>query len=258
MGYNVIKGNNEYPIPATPDTLRLKEKAKEILLPLYLQFAKDMKDLGYGDEECLSAIEIGDSIKPGSVLFYGRARNGYNTSWDDIKGQFEGNPDTCRKIIKSNQHSIWSTPSWIEDTQRSAFCRLVKKVATSLFETDWTNQIATSNLYKLTWYDSGNPSNKMCNDQYASCIEIFKAEISVLKPRAMVLVVDTWANDFLMDLGLDIAECDTMQWIATKKGAVSTIKMYSYKGISFIVTARPEGKSTSNLAAAILNIIKNK
>lgn len=127
---------------------------------------------------------------------------------------------------------------------------------------NWYESIVWSNIYKIAPTDSGNPSTNLIYAQAKACIDILKAEIDLLKPTHILLVIDetwlSWTNrnkvmfDFMQvfegyqDCSDLIPKDQNMVQKALRKGNVKVL-----------VTCRPENVAKNEYVTATFDTFEN-
>ena len=125
------------------------------------------------------------------LLLIGRAVNGWTSfeaeAADDARSFGEKAIQDYRKDIfedwlELKNGVLWSKHSSDYSLNKSAFWRTTRAIWGELSgqspEGRWVDNIAWSNLYKVSPKVSGNPSNKICALQADLCHELLKAEIT--------------------------------------------------------------------------------
>lgn len=233
----------------------LLEKFKNNILPIYEQLLTNNSF----SNVCTFCIQWGANFpveKKKGILFVGKAVNGWISDETDCKQLFDmNNPD--RIFARHDQMK------WVEDlfdnkdpngykTKRSAFWRVIKKVAEANNPKEWYSHVAWSNLYKVSPWKGGNPNANLQNKQRKYCYELLKTEIETLSPEYVILLTSGWELTFLKYLNdwNDISPISAVKW-----GKYKT-SLYNIKGTNFIVSQHPQGKSEWNHKNAILKLME--
>lgn len=82
------------------------------------------------------------------------------------------------------------------NTRKSAFWRLIKKVAITYYPDKWYSNNAWTNLYKIAPWKDCNPSRKLQNAQRKYCFELLKNEIEILSPKYVIMLTSGWEWPF--------------------------------------------------------------
>ena len=233
----------------------MSERLKEQLMPLYEKLALIDPHLEY---ETFCA-QWGEDYQEGGIMFMGRAVNDWKAQGDrNTEGMFtEGSSNQifmCEDQVK-----------WVETERydkKSAFWRVVKSIAqmSSNDEQGWFKHIVWSNLYKLSPTGGGNPSYKLREIQFETCLEILKVELEVFKPKFVVLLNGPdWYADFVCKLaGSDEFGRINLDIVDSKFWNDSNYMAYVYKigETYFIGSVHPQGKPEKEHADVIVEMIK--
>lgn len=214
-------------------------------------------------------------------LIYGQALNG----WGDTVVNHEKAPNLNKIILSFNNYLAdrnhtpldWVNVYWtkseycrlmedslLEDfyaydnpylTYRSFFWNLTYKTVSTYYNLHeghdfgwgWARKMVWSNLYKIAPL-KGNPSNKLRNEQFEFCAELFKREIEEVNPKfCLVFTNQSWFDpfrDFLKLLN-----------IYKKESSVIT-SIYQYENTKIIVTNRPfQGNSNFYVQEVLKELI---
>ncbi len=201
------------------------------------------------------------------LLLIGRAVNGWTSfkteKKDDAqtfgdKAVQEYRKDIFEDWLKIENGVLYSThtepdvsPRKRYTLKRSAFWRTARSVWAKLSgleaEGRWVDNIAWSNLYKVSPKASGNPSNRLCTQQAELCLKLLAAEITEFSPTHILLVTgwDGWfccpgkAYDF-SPLFADVHKADERYEIVE---GTASFKLPDGTKIPAVISCRPEGKS---------------
>ena len=229
-----------------------KEIIKKDLHPLY----RDMLVKNTTQKPCIFCIQWGECYpdeKERGIIFVGKACNGWYDKSDDVDILFG---DSENRIFALDDQM-----KWVKDreggkaenkynTNKSAFWRVIKKVSQKYYPEDsWYSHVAWSNLYKLS-KGEGNPTKKYMNEQYESCLEIYKKEIEIFSPKFVVMFTSGWEDGFLKYLNEGKScECiESINW-----GHMTNL--YKINGVYFIATQHPQGKIEDKHVDVITRLI---
>lgn len=193
------------------------------------------------------------------IMFYGRATNGWVTTDLDVDSLFNlANDD---RIFARDDQMTWVDDCANEignyNTNRSAFWRVVRQVASHFYPNGAMQHICWSNVSKIA-PDGANPSDLMFYAQLPSACKIMQKEIEIFSPRHVVLLVgEGWAADYLYYLNGNqhTTSIATYTWGTTKK---FKIKVYKIGDTFFYQSEHPERKNESTHVEALIRaILKN-
>jgi len=229
-------------------------KTENELFELYQKLLEKIyvdKELFGEDELTLWSSCIGKDYN-NKLMVVGRAGNGGIIYLD--KNIYQ-NKDEAFVLFKKHFFNglQWVIDQWGANDgeynpKKSAFWRLSKRLSEELIEkNDFViNKIAYSNLYKISNYEGGNPSEKLMDVQFDICRKILLKEIELYKPEIVV---------FFTGLGM-------AQWfLQDSKNKITNIN-YTYvefvgqlNNTIIIVAQHPQGKSELKLLEEILSAI---
>lgn len=228
---------------------KLASTLKEATENLYREMWKSTESL---DGECgLIIPQWGEKFPDteyGGILFVGKAPN-LRTS---------GHKDKANglKMLESfGKENL----SWLknDDTNHSAYLRIVKKISKKLFKNNYYANIAISNLYKLGPLDKDYPSARLLNLQKNNALKIFLKELEILKPRFVVMFSsELEKSGFLKRFqndGKSTGRIDDEVWGSQRK---YTTKVYKIHETFFIASRHPQGKNEENHIDVIISFIK--
>ncbi len=188
----------------------------------------------------------------GELVIIGRAVNGWDEEWypEDVCEQ-EARRKIVERLFAPECPMSWLMRAWgVRDTgeynaRRSAFWRVSKSVVGQLgiadVESDsWASLIAWTNLYKLSPFCGGNPSERLCRLQRTFCEDLLKEELNEWQPKRTLMLTGTeWAKDFLRPPDADFTEMPEMKFVQ----AVGTIRYPGCANPSQLVVAKhPQGE----------------
>ena len=188
------------------------------------------------------------------IIVYGRAVNGW---CNFMKEELLANFDTIESnILNDNLDwviNLFHNPVDDWKPYRSAFWRLIKSLASDIYsnnEYEVLNEIAWSNLYKISKAAEGNPSQRLMNVQLGMVKDILKLELDIYKPNVAIFLTSLgWANPLLKDLGIEILE---------KNQEFKFVELVAkYNNTIIIVGQHPQGKPEGEHKNEILKGIQN-
>lgn len=183
----------------------------------------------------------------GDLMIVGRAVNGWT---DGILPERLAASAEVSQYARLVQESVagdgrcpmsWVTEHWGAtrdyNTKRSAFWRSIRSVVQRLGiadveSADWSSQLVWSNLYKISPATGGNPSNALCDIQFAGCAELLDLEFATYRPsRVLFLTGSNWADPFLAQW--ELPKSDQFQYVE---------RVGPYGKAHCVVAAHPQGK----------------
>lgn len=187
------------------------------------------------------------------MMFVGKSVNGWVTDSTNVDDLFDEN--NSERIVNRHDQLSWVNdlegPNDIYNTKKSAFWRVIKQISISIHDTnEWYNNIAWSNLYKLS-PEKGNPNSQLQNMQRNYCTDILNEEIRVLNPDIVIFLTSFWEDFYINSIGLDQSKSKSISWNGYD------LKHQIYKKRLFIQSMHPQGKSESGHINAILKCIKS-
>ena len=185
------------------------------------------------------------------LLFVGKATNGWVTNSRDIDVLF-GDPDEETTIWERSCQMLWADDrSQGHNVNKSAFWRVIRRVAQPWFGAEWLHHIAWSNLYKVS-FRKGNPSGQLQDAQREVCIRILEAELKALQPTHVCFLTSGWEVPFIRALGAyeqrEIAQ--KLKW-----GTKHHSHLHTMPNRKIITSFHPQGKQEAPHAAAISKFI---
>lgn len=232
----------------------MKNRLKEALKPLYENLLKDVSNFDYS--KAFFCMQWGHNFPSQSncgILFVGRAVNGWVTDSEDINLLFGTGDDTI--------FDRFDQMKWVENleqnksgynTRKSAFWRVIKKIASHYYPQNWSSYIAWSNVCKVAPFEGGNPNDSLYYAQLENCQKILKKEIDILSPQFVVFFTGTgWAVDFLRFLN----EGQVPHSVQTEKWNKYECKTYLIKDVHYILSEHPQGKKEKEHSNCIIKLI---
>lgn len=227
----------------------------------YTELLSQLKNSQYENKSqslCCFNAQLGSEYN-NNLMIVGRAVNGWYNEFDLDTLE----PDRMVSLLFDNQNKTTCPLKWVLDswgntegynTKSSAFWRVTRRLSIELnntaLESDWANKIAWSNLYKVAPSTSGNPSDKLCDYQFAGCSNLLLAEIEEYQPKVVVFFTGlNWFNGFL-DNSVLTSCSNEFNWV----DAYGT--MYTKnKEIKIIVAKHPQGKPETEMYNEIMTIL---
>lgn len=194
----------------------------------------------------------------GKLMVIGRAVNGWIEEFDLTEAGTEARRDAIIELVTANPDGDAPCPmGWVVDrwgvnekgrynTKRSAFWRVIKQVAAGigLDGDDWSSYLAWSNLYKVSPFEGGNPSERLCRAQRPARIELLRWELETYKPkRVLVLTRWNWFGEMAEGIGFN-AETVTEGALVEAVGRIGDAQV--------VVAKHPQGKPEGEMVAGIL------
>lgn len=225
---------------------------KKSIFPFY----KKLLDENSFEDICTFTLQWGENYpfdEKAGLLFVGKAVNGWITNETDAAKLFDIS-NSERVFARGDQMEWVNNLSGNTDgynTRKSAFWRLIKKVAETYYPEKWYSNIAWTNLYKVAPWEGGNPNGKLQNTQRKHCFDILKKEIEILNPNYVILLTSGWEWEFIKHLN----GSEKMKIIDEKKWGEFKTTMIEINGINFIISHHPQGKNEWNHRNAIVELI---
>jgi hypothetical protein len=228
-------------------------KLRAQILPIY----KDLFAHNTFQNICTFAIQWGKDYpieKYKGLLFVGKAVNGWLTVDQNMDALFD-DQNTNRIFNRSDQIQ------WVENlsgntngynTRKSAFWRLVKKVAVSHYSHEWYRHIAWTNLYKVAPWEGGNPSESLKQKQQQYSIELLKREIDIMAPEFVIMLTSSWEKPFIEEL----KKGKQYNYITERKWGKYKSALVEIEGVKYIISQHPQGKSEEDHMVVINYLIE--
>lgn len=189
--------------------IRLRDLYKELLLTR-LRDGRNVFDRIRSDDLCIASHHKGKLYGEGGLLIYGQAMNGWQNKASDPDKLIEelmSSADDYRAMCTMADDEGWQ--SLVDGNsssyfyKRSKFWKLNYQVITSaadlsfdgfyvaetnsekrieLLERAWSQTVAWSNLYKISYSAGGNPNEEIKKSVNDVSLRIIQRELELLKP----------------------------------------------------------------------------
>lgn len=185
------------------------------------------------------------------ILFIGKSVNGWITNELNVDLLFD--PNNPARIVNIDGKLFWQENNKQSyNINRSAFCRFLIKIASRyLKKKDWRDDIAWTNLYKISPWEGGNPSASLRKLQEKICVEILQKEIEYFNPKFVIFLTSHLEDFYLKHIGYDRKNGKTLKW-----GDYET-NYQKINGRTFILSPHPQGKKEAPHAEAIISIMQS-
>ncbi len=233
----------------------MTNEIKNNIFPIYERLLTDLTEKSFEDI-CSFCLQWGNNFpleKNSGFLFVGKAVNGWVTDETDVKKLFDINND--KRIFARDDQMEWvnnlsgNTSGY--NTRKSAFWRLIEKVAIIHYPEKWYSNIAWTNLYKIAPSESGNPNEELKEAQQKYCFELLEKEIEILSPKYVIMLTSDWEKPFLEYLD----DKEKPNILSKKEWGECETSMREIKGIKFITSPHPQGKNEGEHKDAIIELI---
>lgn len=200
------------------------------------------------------------------ILYIGRAMNGWESDWE------EGSARQLVEQIFSNEFDMKiisggvvndEEGNFIYNYNKSPFWQLCNQLI-KLFnvDKDWSDYVAWTNLFKVSPFKSGNPSNPLIKETIEDCVNILESEIRYLRPTHIIFVTGSWWYE---PEGINESAFSNVIGVNISKEVKTNVILGSgiSKAFDFspkvVITERPEGIKISREehAKAIYNEFMN-
>lgn len=209
-------------------------------------------------ELCLFVPRAGGQFG-GKLMVVGRAVNGWIHQFHHPQISDAAAREAFLKVVTGKEGGSEGTMAWVEwnwprskgrySTSRSAFWRVIKKVASGLGVggAGWPERIAWTNLYHVSPSDTGNPDTALREVQLEACRRLLRYEVDRLRPEViLVLTGRWWFGPFETSLGVRLA--------ATDGNPVEAVGQIG--GSRVVVAPHPQGKPEALLVREILEAVR--
>jgi len=216
---------------------------------------------------CTFFIQVGHKYRESKkkILFVGKSVNSWISDTKDVDILFSGDENGKNKIINRPDEISWiMKPNSKRDnritSRTSQFWRVIGLVSKSVLEKNqvekWYEYIAWSNLYKVSPYQGGNPTEKMKIKQRDICCKILDKEIEILQPQYIVFLTSRWERFYLKHINLKMDLNRSVSWESKKKTYITLWQKEN--NLVYIQTLHPQGKAERAHAKVISEIINNQ
>lgn len=205
----------------------------------------------------------------GELMLIGRSANGWRDGWTpcEVSTQVARNR-IIRGLIPTVENSRECPLKWVVDmwgnsngynTKKSSFWRVARLVLEQLNITksendDWSSYLHYSNLCKVSPYEGGNPSNRLCDMQWDYSVKLLAEEIDQWKPKRILFVTDkAWFDWFFSeDCGFELRNIKRRTGKVQILGQLRPVKSSHFS--NFVVTVRPEGTTEQAYAKRVAQV----
>ncbi|MFC1600817.1 uracil-DNA glycosylase family protein [Candidatus Sumerlaeota bacterium] len=205
-------------------------------------------------------------LSNGELMIVGRAGNGGHGSWEVNRASDKQERDGI--ISKASAHYSyhngrcplkWVTEHWGGEykynTKQSQFWQVIREVSGQLGIADieseeWPSHLIWSNLYKISPDEGGNPSGRLCDIQFDSCVRCLKQEIQDWQPKRILFLTGfDWAKSFVED-----NSCYDISESTDSSGYVEATGTAVFEGgrSTVVVTPHPQTRPRQKLADDIV------
>lgn len=219
------------------------------LRPIYKLMFSNIKNIEDYWLFCATWGKYFPDEKKSGILFYGRAANGwydYTQYLDPFDGIF------CKE----------DQMDWMLKYQTKPIARLIKKVSSNFYSSDWNQHIAWSNVCKVSPNNNiGLPNENLWYRQYQYMVDIMRVELQELSPRIVIFITGVtggkkWDDPFFeMEEYKDIQYTDSIEWCNDFRGNKCSTQACKKDGTIFIRTDRPEYRPINDQAESIIKLV---
>lgn len=224
---------------------------KNELIPLYEKLLVDVKPYRLKEPGLMPfSVQWGKEFpieENEGIIFVGQAPNEWISYSENVDALFG---DSDQSIFARGDQMIW-----VEDkkeyTNRTAFWRVVRRLASSIYPNNELDYIAWSNISKIA-PEGGNPTPELYKLQIDVCKRILATEIRILSPRVVIFLTnEDWAGDCLNYLGGG----EYPPLISETKWEKYSTKLYRCEQLNFILSEHPRGKKETPHYLAIKELL---
>jgi len=212
----------------------------------------------------------GENAVAGELMIIGRAVNGWQEEWWRPEDLNANKIDEIIKEIYGFLPMRWVTEWWDGKegsgkrykTRMSAFWRVVKLLTRELgiadvTKPDWSTYLIWSNLYKISPFHGGNPSNSFAEFQRKECVNLLKEEISQWQPKKVLFLTGiSWADKFFTEdrdeLGKIKVKSCYENYSDPKVQLSGKLLLPQCNPTTFVVAAHPQRKPELQLTEEIM------
>lgn len=122
----------------------------------------------------------------------------------------------------------------------------------------WPEQIAWSNLYKVSPVDIGNPAEDVMQRQQKTCIEILKKELDILKPTHILLITGyEWFEPFAEVFDNVQSRGERNINVGKNKNKVYVEGTATYGKAKVVIACRPEMRDQTGYVQEVVKYLQN-
>ena len=202
------------------------------------------------------------------LLLVGRAPNGWGSLITDTADSFAADAqrqfDDCHRFnwIESVNGTLYSTHDREEDSRycidTKPFWYYAKEIWQKLPGAEsnyyiWPENIAWSNLYKVSPLVCDNPDDESMRIQRSACIDILKKELDVYKPTHILFLTGyDWFEPFsgIFDSVTDLGVRNVMK--GPQKNEIYVEGTAIYQRAKAVIACRPEQRNKEGFVGAVL------
>lgn len=232
-------------------------RLEPVLRPLYQELMNSVKHI-FGKKYAF-AVQWGDhypSFLNKGILFVGRATNKWHTTEEDLEVLF-GDPQENSTIFNCDDQMTWVNDCARGEkyqTNRSAFWRVIREVSKSFYPEDELNHVAWSNVCKIQKEGGKNPEGRFFDSQIETCQKIFKAEMDVLSPKFVIMLVGGYGKREI----LTYMNCETMpDKIETRTWDIYKADVYKIDETVYVCSEHPMGKNEREHIECLKSIVSD-
>ena len=196
----------------------MREREKELFDELLKAIAEKKNNFpesnGTTQLTAFSAVQGPNYSKDRGLMVVGRAVNQWAIGWlPDKVASAEGRKEIIEDVYKEGEDKkLFTSDSWGDEeqynTHKSAFWRVVKSVTKELQIADvekiWRDRLIYTNLYKVSPYEGGNPSDGLCSVQKEACLKLLMEEFIQWTPKWVIFLTGmNWAEPFMKYLKVE-------------------------------------------------------
>lgn len=231
---------------------------REILQPLYETLKNDCNSDGKLLPFVMHWGECFAKDIPAKIMFYGRAVNGWDSTWNIDKCFDLSDPD--REFNKDISGLVTCSDGWF--VKHSQFWAVIKQISQAFYPDDWFKYVSWSNVCKAAPSKGRNPSDRVYNKTLRTNQKIFEAEIKFWSPQFIVLFTGgdwsrggDWSKDFLCHMNDGRMPEAKFDAIWDDEYPDRKLKVYEIDGVYYIVTLHPMGKKLKPHGKCIIETI---
>lgn len=185
-------------------------------------------------------------------VFCEEAKNIFNEYNFDKWVDFTNGHAVARDAEKKSRSYYLSTPFW---SYTKRIWANLANLDENKASTDWVQNIAWSNLYKVSPNTGGNPCNTLCSEQLKASKKILEAELECLNPTHVLLLTGynwvVWEGH--EEDGFETAFSRRPVFnVSFHDGPAYVEGIARYKDAKVVIACRPEGRNKDNYVKAVL------